>query len=133
MLNEVINNLIPTGIMNHLIENYYTKKAKVMKVGKNPKILDVDDLAFGFNIWLGFCAISGAAFVIELILGMRTCKKNLSFEILKKKMINRKMKFAKVYPIESTLIVICSENKRPSLKLIEKFKIRKNKVSINLF
>jgi len=126
MLNKVISNLIPTGIMSHLVENFYSKKIKFKRIGKDPKILNVDDLAFGFNIWLGFCAISVVAFVIELILGLKCCRKNLSFMVLKRKLINRKMKFEKVHPVSIFNSIFQSENREPSAELLAKFKIKKS-------
>jgi len=65
MLMKVIDNLIPTGIMNHLIEKYYTKKWKFATVGKEPQVLTLDDLAFGFNIWLGCCLLTLVGHVAE--------------------------------------------------------------------
>ncbi|CAG9800605.1 unnamed protein product [Chironomus riparius] len=50
MFKKVINDLIPTGIMNHLIEYNYTKKIKFDKIEKEPQVLNVDDLLFGFKI-----------------------------------------------------------------------------------
>jgi len=86
MLMKVIDNLIPTGIMNHLIEKYYTKKWKFVKIGKEPQVLKLDDLAFGFNIWLGFCLLSIVGHVAEHLVRFVTKPK--------------KLKFAKVHPID---------------------------------
>lgn len=58
MFLKIIKSLIPTGIMSYLIENFYTKKIKFAKVEDEPKVLGLDDLGFGFNIWLGFCLLS---------------------------------------------------------------------------
>jgi len=82
---NVIDDLIPTGVMNHLIEKYYTKTWKFAKVGKEPQILTLDDLAFGFNIWLGFCLLSLVGHVAEHLVRFITKPK--------------KLKFAKVHPI----------------------------------
>lgn len=67
MMNKIVNNLIPTGIMNHLVEKYYTQQWKWTKVEKDPKVLNVDDLSFGFNIWLACCLLSFLAFIAEFI------------------------------------------------------------------
>ncbi|CAG9810205.1 unnamed protein product [Chironomus riparius] len=85
MLVKVIESLIPTGIMNHLIEKYYTKKWKFPKIEKEPKVLTLDDLAFGFNIWLGCCLLSLVGHVAEHF--VRFVRKP------------KKLKFAKVHPI----------------------------------
>ncbi|KAL7051757.1 hypothetical protein ACKWTF_004600 [Chironomus riparius] len=67
MFDRIIDDLIPTGIMNHLIENYYTKPWGYDQPEVEPKILTVEDLAFGFNIWLLFCLISFIGFIAEHI------------------------------------------------------------------
>ena len=85
MLLKIIGDLIPTGIMNHLIEEQYTKKWKFGKVGKEPQVLKMVDLAFGFNIWLGCCLLSLIGHVAEHLVRFLTKPK--------------KLKFAKVHPI----------------------------------
>ena len=67
MFRKVINNLIDTGVMKYLSENYYSAKPKFLKVRVGPKVLRVGDLSFGFNIWLGFCILSFIAFIFEQI------------------------------------------------------------------
>ncbi|CAG9812360.1 unnamed protein product [Chironomus riparius] len=84
MLFKIIDSLIPTGIMHHLIQEHFTKKFKFQKVQKIPRILNVNDLLFGFNIWLGFCVISFIGFVLEILT-----------KLLKKP---KKMKYAKIHP-----------------------------------
>lgn len=66
MFKKLIDNLIPSGIMKHLIENFYTKEQKFTKRKGGPKVLTILDLRFGFNIWLGCCLISIAIFIMEL-------------------------------------------------------------------
>jgi hypothetical protein len=65
MFHNIVNSLIPNGIMNYLIENYYTKRSTFTKIKTGPKVLSMQDLAFGFNIWLGFCLISTLSFIAE--------------------------------------------------------------------
>lgn len=89
MYKNVIDNLIPTGIMNWLLEDDYTKKWKFKKSRKGPKILSFNDLSFGFNIWLCTCLISLLAFGAEQL---------DRFKLQKPK----KIKFAKIYPLEDT-------------------------------
>ena len=83
MFDKIIDNFIATGIMSHLVENHFTKKIKFEKVEKEPQILSLDDLAFGFNIWFCACLISIIGFIAERAL-IRKRKKSL---------------FAKVHPI----------------------------------
>lgn len=72
MFIQIIDNLIPTGVMKYLIEEHYTRKWKFAKVEKGPKVLAVDDLAFGFNIWLGSCLVSTLGFIIEIFIKFMT-------------------------------------------------------------
>ena len=67
MHNNVINSLIPTGIMSYLVEKHYTRKWKFEKIQKEPKVLSLDDLLFGFNIWIGCCLISCLALIAEKV------------------------------------------------------------------
>jgi len=112
MLFKIVDDFIPTGIMNHLIEKYYTKKWTFRKVGKDPRVLTVNDLAFGFNIWLGSCLLSFLAFLAELV--VRFMKRP------------RKIKHAKVYPDRYTLRDNTCYDLKPDL--VENFRI-KNKSS----
>ncbi|KAL7051756.1 hypothetical protein ACKWTF_004599 [Chironomus riparius] len=67
MFDRIIDDLIPTGIINHLIENNYTKPWEYDQPEVKPKVLTLDDLAFGFIIWLIFCLISFIGFIVEHI------------------------------------------------------------------
>jgi hypothetical protein len=109
MLHKTVNNLIPTGIMKYLIEEYYTKKWNFKKPESDPKVLDLNDLEFGFLIWLGFFPFSFLAFSVELC--------------LKYRIRSKKVKFAKIHPelsdpdddLDSDL----------NSELVEKFRIKK--------
>ncbi|KAG5683281.1 hypothetical protein PVAND_012570 [Polypedilum vanderplanki] len=57
------------------------------KEEKEPKVLTLDDLDFGFFIWFPFIGISIIVFILELII----------FKLTKKSF--RKMKPAKVHPM----------------------------------
>lgn len=85
MLNNVINRLIPSGIINHLIENFYTKKIKIKKIEEEPKVLSLDDLTFGFNIYIASCLTSFLGFLAEKVF------------ILRSKKIKRKTKVSKIH------------------------------------
>lgn len=122
MLNKVINDLIPTGIMNLLIEKYYTKKWTYLKVEKLPKVLDVDDLAFGFNIWLGFCGISGVSFLLEMISRLKIFKFTIFMNTQSNNVKIWKYKSAKVHPSSN---YVQSRHEELSAELIKKFRIHK--------
>ena len=87
MFKKLIDSLIPTGIMKLLVEKYFTKKFKFVKLEEGPKVLGVDDLLFGFKIWFGSCIISTLTFAVERL------KKSLKKP--------RKIKFSKVVPINT--------------------------------
>ena len=109
MLNKIIDDLIPTGVMNHLIEKYYFKKFRqAHDDDTKPQVLNLNDLSFGFNIWLGFCLISIVAFIAEHI-----------YKLLQPK----KRKFAKVNPdFKDSIDPVV----KLSSQLIEKFRIKKH-------
>jgi len=56
---------------------------------------------------------------------MKCCRTNLSFHLLRKKLRNKKIKFAKVHPMNTIVSLICFERQRLSLELIRKFKAKK--------
>ena len=84
ILDKLISNLVATGIMNYLIENFYTKKWNFVKVKEFPKVLSMDDLLFGFNIWLVFCMVTIFAFFGEIF-----------YKFIRKP---KKINYAKVHP-----------------------------------
>lgn len=88
MFKKTVDSLIDTGVMKYLTENYYSKKKEYIKASSTPKVLTVKALAFGFNIWLGVCGCSIAAFIAEISRGK--WKKNVKVV---------KVKFAKVHPL----------------------------------
>ncbi|CAG9799794.1 unnamed protein product [Chironomus riparius] len=82
MFNKIIDDLIPTGVMNHLIEKYYTKKFRIVHIDdKIPKVFTFDDLSFGFYIWLGFCLISFIGFIAEHIYMLFKPKKRINAKV----------------------------------------------------
>lgn len=67
MIEKTVDSLIDTGILSYLIEKDIGKKLKFGQAESEPKVLNMDDLSFGFNIWLGCCVFSAICFVIELV------------------------------------------------------------------
>ncbi|CAG9811190.1 unnamed protein product [Chironomus riparius] len=67
-LSNVLEKIIPAGIPEYLL-NYYKlflfKKYERL-LDKSPKVLTVDDLGFGFVLWLCACGISMIGFLLEL-------------------------------------------------------------------
>ena len=69
IFDEVMRNLIPSGIPQYL-QIFYSK----LLFGtyeelneKTPQVLTLNDLAFGFLLWLAACSVSIAAFVGEIL------------------------------------------------------------------
>ena len=89
MLKNVIDNLIPTGVMKYLVENFYTKKRRFEKFVAGPEVLTFNDLQFGFNIWFGSILLALLAFCCE------------SFARLKRR--TRKVNHAKLQPLKRSL------------------------------
>lgn len=74
-----------TGVMNKIIQNQIGSRYRYV-TSKRPQVLTMESLSFGFNIWLGFCALSVVAFIFELFWSKnRWMRKNVI------------VKFAKVY------------------------------------
>lgn len=67
MIEQTSNRLIDTGVMKHLVEEIAKGKLGIKCPKDSPKILTIQDLAFGFNIWIGFCAISLLSFILETL------------------------------------------------------------------
>ena len=70
IFDEVIKNLIPSGIPQYLpIFHLEMLFGTYKEVSDNtPKVLNLHDLAFGFMLWLGACSISVAAFSCEMLI-----------------------------------------------------------------
>jgi len=67
MIEQTTNRLIDTGVMKHLIEDVIKEKPGIKCPEDPPKVLTIQDLAFGFNIWIGFCVISLFGFILETL------------------------------------------------------------------
>lgn len=119
MFKILIDNLIPTGIMNHLVEIHYTKSWKFQKPEVGPSTLKVNDLLFGFNIWFGFCLISTLAFVAEL--GLKLLKSRTS----------KRIKFIKIHPSKITSVQYQPNFIQNKSELVEIFRIKKREVEHN--
>ncbi|KAL7010820.1 hypothetical protein ACKWTF_013961 [Chironomus riparius] len=93
VIDRAINAWIPMGIMDKVMERYLGVHRKFTVI-KQPMVLTLDNLKFGFTIWLGCCGICSAFFLLELVFyGIK-----LKFSKKEKKL--RKIKFAKVHSIE---------------------------------
>lgn len=114
MFRKVINDLIPTGIMSHLVNNFYTKSWIFKEIRDERKVLSVSDLLFGFKIWIVCCIASAVTFGVEQ--RSRFVKKP------------KKVRFAKIFAEKNTEINEMESYKKMNLELISKFRVQnKNK------
>lgn len=64
-----LKRLVPMGILNHLID-YHTwilyRNGIYKAVDEDPKVLTMDDLSFGFILWLIACVISTIGYLLEI-------------------------------------------------------------------
>ena len=67
-LNDVTQQLVMTGIMDKTLRDLFGTKRKFSKLSE-PKILSLENLGFGFVIWLWFCGICVLVFLCEISIG----------------------------------------------------------------
>ena len=69
ILNQVLEKIIPAGIPQYLVKYHESNMYKeyVPIVDNSPRVLTVDDLEYGFVLWLGACGISVVGFLLEFI------------------------------------------------------------------
>lgn len=125
MLKNVVDRLIDAGVVIYLTDPQIVVKTKFPKYESEPNVLYVDDLMFGFTIWLGFCAFSGIVFVAELILGIKFCRKKFNFDYFWKKFKYKKLKFAKVHQSLDQKCSSCYKNQKLTSKTLKSFRIKK--------
>lgn len=81
IVEDVLQRLIPTGVVKHLID-YHTwivyRNGNFKSGEQEPKILTLDDLGFGFVLWLTACAISAIGYLFEIVM-FRWRKKHRTF------------------------------------------------------
>lgn len=67
-LNEILEKLGPSGIFQHLINYDPSVDYPIFDsaIEKPPRILTLDDLSFGFVLWLVACCISIVGFAVEV-------------------------------------------------------------------
>lgn len=95
VINKVLQRWVSTGIIDHMIKNVFKPKRKFIKE-KEWDVLTLENLRFGFVIWLGTCCVSIIAFILELFHGcfvkIRTLIESTPTGL---------PQFAKIYPISS--------------------------------
>jgi len=117
--------------MVYLLKTRVLIERKYPNPESEPTVLGLDDLLFSFNIWLGFCGISGIVFVAEFIFRMKFCRKKFSFHYFWKKFKFNKLKFAKVHQNREGKCQNCYENQKLTPKLLKSFRIKKPEPKID--
>lgn len=66
---QIMDKLIPAGIPQHLYNYHESMMFKPYEPdnSKKPKVLSIDDLFFGFILWICACGISSFAFFMEIL------------------------------------------------------------------
>ncbi|KAG5669463.1 hypothetical protein PVAND_017350 [Polypedilum vanderplanki] len=105
-LNEIISQLIPSGIIQHLNEFgiWYFFRRLFIEEEDSRRILSMTDLEFGFVLWLASLSLPITCFIIEILNG--------NFENLKKK-----AEALKFYTIGKTIEIVLE-------KMMEKYQNR---------
>lgn len=66
-LNDVAQLLMEGGIVQRNYENFIFSQSFI-EPPKQPKVLSIGDLSFGFIIWMEAAGVSSSAFMIELLI-----------------------------------------------------------------
>ncbi|KAL7012313.1 hypothetical protein ACKWTF_014762 [Chironomus riparius] len=67
-LNQVTEQLVASGIMCKIVEEVMGSKRKFVKTSE-PQTLSIENLGFGFIIWISFCGYCVLIFMLELTIG----------------------------------------------------------------
>ncbi|KAG5676554.1 hypothetical protein PVAND_006379 [Polypedilum vanderplanki] len=99
---KVMNRLLEAGIVQNWHENFTQEYKRILKIEstktakeKEPQVLTLEGLSFGFVLWLTACGITIIVFIIEILLNYFKEKKD------RKNFI--KVKNAKVYPLNQNI------------------------------
>ena len=95
IIDKITQQLTSAGLIDHFIE-FCFPKAKHEDFFRHWSVLKLENLEFGFIIWLGCCGICGGCFVVEIIANLARKSIQNSRETEK---LPKKIKFAKVHPM----------------------------------
>jgi hypothetical protein len=77
LVDDAVQQLLSTGMIQHLKENNERLNRPKRQDPKGLQVLSVEDLKYGFIIWLVTCGVSLAAFLTEILV-------KFIWEVLKK-------------------------------------------------
>lgn len=126
---DAIERCTDNGILYYLFEIYKNKK-KFHRDENEIRSLRFEDFIVYFYIFLGFCGFSVVLFMFELILGVKYCRKNLSFELIWFKFKYKKQKFAKVHQKHDKNGHKCRKDLKLNLKLLRHFRKKRKIISM---
>jgi hypothetical protein len=69
-INDIINTLIDYGIAQHWYEYYQWHKYELgleLNKKRGPQVFSLENVSYGFNVWMIACSVSVLGFVVELI------------------------------------------------------------------
>lgn len=114
-LQKAVEAFTDTGIIQHLFQLHYPSKRYYQHSEDFPNVLTLQDLSFGFNIWIGACCFSVVAFLLELIMLM--CKAlGKRIETIQRRQINHE----KVHPASSRMDY---QNRSVKAETVRKFRV----------
>ena len=99
IINKIIQQLSQAGVMEYKIGQCFRSSALSNSI-RGWNVLAMDQLSFGFNIWLGCCVISIFMFLCEVIIWIFKRKIALRGSKLTHSVNISKLEFAQVYPKE---------------------------------
>lgn len=118
MFRNVIDSLIPTGIMDYLVDRFYIQKWKSETYQRIPKVLEVHDLFYSFVILFVMNLLSFLILALERLI------------VPENVLVNKKLKFAKISP-NSEENQKDGDNVELNVNLIKKFRILENGQNFN--
>lgn len=74
-----LDQLFQAGIVQRLVQSYYN--FNMAQITKGPKVLTIEHLALGFQVWLFFLMISTIAFIAEILFSLRGQAKEILLSI----------------------------------------------------
>lgn len=120
IVDETVQKLSSSGIITRFIEQCYPFKRNQIET-KTPSVLKVENLDFGFIIWIGCCLISLVCLICESLFWITYTMLKIEWD----KRIPKKIKFSKISPdviSEENLEQICLKDqylfriKKPKLE-----------------
>ncbi|KAL7023577.1 hypothetical protein ACKWTF_012686 [Chironomus riparius] len=116
MIEQTTNRLVDTGVMKYLLGLVIKEHVMIEKPNSLPNVLNLQNLSFGFNIWIGFFCISILIFILEIL--------SLKFQIKRRQKLFGKIRYEKIWPAKQNK---SSGDVELKLETLRYFKVKSNK------